>query len=185
MFVSKTIVSLEFVSVLARYSNASQFRQRSGLKIGEEMIISVPMNLHGLEKGLIIEAVIFENGEGAGIPEKVKGMQMLYSGSRTELERIIGFIDELTTSPSNNAAATWREFRKKLSSLPEHYVDFKKVGLGGMLLMSGRLNYLGRLDQMENANGTDNYEHVTKELGKLKAEIESNLSSYPRSAAGL
>ena len=133
-----------------------------------------------MEQGLIVEAVLFENGEGDGEPEKIKSLQMVFNGSRNELQKIIEILNSAIENPSENGKTILSEVKKKLEKLPDEYVDFKKVGMGGAMLMMGKLNYYGRISEIEAKKDANDVNFVVGELQKLKTEIEKTLEVYPK-----
>lgn len=168
----------DIVNFLIRYLNASYFQRTYYLRQQQERTSSISVNGFGVEKGFRIEAVIFKDGTGAGMPEKIRSLKLLYEGSRKELEQIIQMIDLRLDSRPVDAKSIVNGLLKDLESLPDENADFKAIGLGGVLLTEGKLDYTQRFLQIQSkANG--NTDVIIEQVRNIRSEIQSLLSTYP------
>ncbi len=165
-----------------RAMNSSSMLPYFKIEPEKERDFSTPIDGYMVEQGFIVEAVLFDNGSGDGEPEKVKSLQMVFAGSRNELEKILEIINSEFGKLSTNPSAGLKAMKKQIVLLPEDYVDFKKVGMGGILLFSGRANYWGRISEIEANKEAQNSAFVIKEINKIKVEIGKTIEGYPKVA---
>jgi hypothetical protein len=168
----------DIVNFLFRYLNASQFLSVYSLKQQQERTIAIPVNGHGMERGFRIDAVLFKDGTGEGVPNKIRLLKLLYEGSQKELERIIQMIDHQLDPPPPDAKSLVDGLVKDLQTLQDDNADFKDIGLGGTLLIAGKVHYTHRIQQIAEKSGGD-LEIMIDEIKKIRSEIRSILSAYP------
>lgn len=176
----KNICQDNIATMRIRAGNSSSMLPIFKIESGKEKDFSISINGYMVEQGFIAEAVLFENGQGSGERDKVESLQMVFLGSINELEKIQRIIavalENLSDNPKNDLA----EIKKQIELMPENYVDFKKVGMGGVMLFSGRSTYWGRITELELHKEAANSEFIFKELQKIKTDIEKTIESYPK-----
>lgn len=179
----KNISQEKIVSLRIKSYGGSAMLPRFVIEPGKEKEFSKSTGGFNDEQGFIVEAVLFENGEGEGDADKLEGLKWVFRGGRQELEKISVFIDEVSRQQkSDGAAKILDSLEAKLNALPLLFVDYEKTGIGGMTLTSGKLTYLMRIEQIRSNQKSADVKWVLGELDKMKTEIKGTLTFYPKVA---
>jgi hypothetical protein len=128
---------------------------------------------------LIFEAVIFQDGSGAGEPDKVKSLQDLFLTNMRELEYEIALLDAALNSTNIETTPGLLEFQNKVSETPETLSVEMLSGLGGIVLPSWKGNTMGMIREIDRKKREEQNVSIREELVKLKERYLKYRAKYP------
>ncbi len=174
----KNICDRKILSAIIKQSNGRYILYNFRLKSDEEYENKNNISGVGVERGFILEAVIFDDGSGSGDSKAVEQIQLFYSSWRNELEKILGFINPVIENPGNDPKQILQEFKKNIETLPDMFVDFRKIQIGG-IVPSEKGTALQRIYDIETSKEEKNVSFIISGLNKLKKELEYKFSDIP------
>ena len=174
----KNICDRKILSAIVKQTNGRNIIYNFRLNADQEYENKNYISGFGVERGFILEAVIFEDGNGSGDAKAVRQIQLFYSSWRNEIEKIYGFIDTIIENPGNDPKQMLQEFKKNIETLPDLFVDFRKIQIGGMV-PSEKGTALQRIYDMEISKEEKNVAFIITGLNKLKKELGYKLSDIP------
>jgi len=160
-------------SVLFRGTGFSNMYERADIKPESELEIRA----YTL-KGLVVEAVLFENGQGSGDSDRLKALQSVFAASRNEIQKIIEILNPFIENPSGDAKNILKKINKQLEALPMDFFDARKAEIGGAT-PGGKGTAVWRIGEIELKEESNDVEFVIAELRKLKTELEKLAETYP------
>ncbi|HVE57498.1 MAG TPA: hypothetical protein VNB22_11765 [Pyrinomonadaceae bacterium] len=174
----KNICDRRILSAIVRQVNGRYILYNFRLNAEEEYENKININGNGVERGFILESVIFEDGSGSGDAKAVEQIKLFYSSWRNEIEKIYGFIDAAVENPGNDPKRLLEEFKKNIETLPFEMADFRKIRVGG-IVPSERGLALQRIYDMETSKNEKTIEFITKGLKNFKKELGYILRDIP------
>jgi hypothetical protein len=129
---------------------------------------------------LTFEAVLFEDGTGDGVEDKVKSLQEVFLTNRKELEHVIAILGtalgwtDIDTSPGVNRLLT------ELSKTPDYMYGVDLKGMAGLILTSWKATAMGRVRDAEQANHERGGGSMREGLQKIKDDFNRSLAKYPQ-----
>jgi hypothetical protein len=129
---------------------------------------------------ITFEAVLFEDGTGDGLPDKVKSLQEVFLRNRRELEHVLSTLTVAIESPQIEAAANLVDLLDKLSLTPDYMYGTDLQGIAGLTLPSWKATAMGLVQEIERAKFQGSPESFRESLQKIKTRFEKSLAKYPR-----
>jgi hypothetical protein len=128
---------------------------------------------------LIFEAVLFEDGTGDGIADKVKSLQDLYLANRKELEHVIALLQTAIELPDIETIDSLRGLLRKVSETPDYMYGVALSGLTGMTLTLWKATTMHLIQDIEQKKQKDESVNIQDELTKIIERFNKALAKYP------
>ena len=129
---------------------------------------------------LTFEAVLFEDGSGDGLPDKVKSLQDVFLSNRKELEHVIAILESALTWADIETMPGLSKLLTAFSKTPDYMYGVDMKGLAGMTLSSWKGTAMGRIREIEQAKYDGSAGSIHESLVKLKDDFDKSLAKYPR-----
>lgn len=129
---------------------------------------------------LTFEAVLFEDGTGEGVPEKVKSLQELHNASRKELDAVVALLQTAIDSPNVETLSVVDELEKHLSEVPDYMEGVSLSGLAGLFFTSWKMTALTRVREIRRKLHEGEEVKVQEELSVVKEGFAKTLAKFPK-----
>jgi hypothetical protein len=128
---------------------------------------------------LTFEAVLFEDGTGDGVADKVKSLQDLYLANRKELEHVIALFQSETSSPGIETIDGLQGLLSKVSETPDYMYGVAHSGLSGITLTMWKATAMHMIRDIAEKKAKDEGVNIQDELIKVLEGFNKTLSKYP------
>jgi hypothetical protein len=128
---------------------------------------------------LTFEAVLFEDGSGAGEANKVKSLQDIFLTNRKQLENVIALLQAAIDSPNVETLSSLPELEKKLSEVPNYMSGVALEGMVGLTLPSWKDTALHLVLDLKRLTQETTGVKIQEELSKIKDRFGKTLAKYP------
>jgi hypothetical protein len=129
---------------------------------------------------VVFEAVLFQDGTGDGVPEKVKSLQHVFLRNRKELEHVIATLTASIDSPQIEVVTNLTNVLDKLSETPDYMYGVDLQGIAGGTLPSWKATAMHLVQNIQQAKFQGATETIRESLQKIRARFERTLAKYPR-----
>ena len=129
---------------------------------------------------VVFEAVLYQDGTGDGVPEKVKSLQEVFLRNRKELEHVIATLTAAIDSPQVEVLTNLTDLLNKLSETPDYMYGAELQGIAGVTLTSWKATGMRLVQDIEQAKLRGAPETIRESLQKIKTRFETTLAKYPR-----
>jgi ribosomal protein L31E len=128
---------------------------------------------------LTFEAVLFEDGTGDGIPQKVKSLQDLFLANRKELEHVIALFRTAIKAPDIESMDGLQSLLGKVSETPEYSYGVDLSGLAGLTLASWKATAMHMIRDIVEKKLKDENVNIKAELTSILEGFNKALAKYP------
>lgn len=129
---------------------------------------------------LTFEAVLFEDGTGDGVPDKVKSLQDIFLTNRKELEHVIATLQAAIDSSEVETSEGLLKLQSKLSQTPDYMYRLDMKGIAGITLSSWKATAMHMVNDIQQAKHAGSVESVRESLTRIKDDFNKSLAKYPR-----
>lgn len=128
---------------------------------------------------LTFEAVLFEDGTGDGLADKVKSLQDLYLANRKELEHVIALLQASIDSPDIETVDGLQGLLGKVSETPDYMYGVQLSGLAGLSLTIWKATAMHKIRDIDEKKRKDESVNIRDELNKIIESFNKSLAKYP------
>jgi hypothetical protein len=139
-----------------------------------------PSNTAFAREPLTVEAVLFEDGTGDGLPDKVKSLEDVFLSNRKELEHVIAILQEALTWADIDTMPGLLKLQTDLSKTPDYMYGVDMKGLAGITLTSWKATAMGRVTETQKAKYEGTAAGIRESVTRIKDDFNKSLTKYPR-----